>query len=169
MPMTNLYDFPNIVAVKFLIKKDNQVLLVREPLDNEWKPGKLGLPGGKPRLNESLSAAIERKLQEEVGCEIELKGIFRIMNIIMPERTAYLMIIAAEYVSGELNAEDIEATDIDWYDLTKIEQLSNVDFTEYHNANIIKLYLSGDYQLAPLSLIEEQDNRQPEIAEWMKA
>lgn len=166
--MTTPYDFQNIVAIKFLVKRNDTILLIREPEYNEWMPNRLGLPGGKPLLNESLSETIFRKIKADIGFEINIKGIAKIVNILMPEKTVYHVILAAEYVSGEINTENTESKDIDWYTLQQITGLGKDDFTEFYNDDIIKSYLKNELTIVPFSIIDEQDNRTDEIMQWMQ-
>lgn len=165
--MTNLYDFQNIVAVKMLIKKDDEVLLVREPEFNDWMPGRLGLPGGKPLLNETLREAMQRKIKTEVGLEIEIRGIVKIIDIIMPQKTVYHILLAAEYVSGEIGIVQTESEDIQWYSRDQIAAMNKDDFTEYYNDEVIKEYLNGTLPIIPLDILHDQDNRSDDISDWM--
>jgi ADP-ribose pyrophosphatase YjhB (NUDIX family) len=166
--MTTLYDFQNIVAVKILVKRNDTILLIREPEYNDWMPNRLGLPGGKPLLNESLSETIARKIKGDIGFEISINGIVKIVDILMPEKTVYHLILAAEYVSGEIDIEKTESKDINWYTLQQIAELGKDDYTEYYNDNIIRSYLNNGLAVAPLNIIEEQDNRTDEIMGWMQ-
>jgi ADP-ribose pyrophosphatase YjhB (NUDIX family) len=166
--MMTPYDFQNIVAIKILVKRNDTILLIREPEYNDWMPNRLGLPGGKPLLNESLSETITRKVKSDIGFEIDVKGIVKIENILMPEKTVYHLILAADYVSGEINTDNTESKDINWYTLQQITKLEKDDFTEYYNDNIIKSYLKNELTLIPMAIIEEQDNRTDEIMQWMQ-
>jgi ADP-ribose pyrophosphatase YjhB (NUDIX family) len=166
--MMTPYDFQNIVAIKILVKRNDTILLIREPEYNDWMPNRLGLPGGKPLLNESLSETITRKFKSDIGFEIDVKGIVKIENILMPEKTVYHLILAADYVSGEINTDNTESKDINWYTLQQITKLEKDDFTEYYNDNIIKSYLKNELTLIPMAIIEEQDNRTDEIMQWMQ-
>ncbi len=165
--MNNPYDFQNVVAAKLLIKKGDQILLLREPLTNEWMPGRLGLPGGKPVLHESLSEALQRKIKTEVGIAIDIKGLVKVIDIIMPEKTVYHFVIAAEYVAGDIDVEAIEADDMRWFTIDEVSKLLKNDFTEYYNDEVIKDYLAGMLNAIPMSVFVEQDNRTDEIMDWM--
>lgn len=166
--MSDLYDFQNVVAIKMLIKKDDQILLVREPDFNDWMPGRLGLPGGKPLLHETLDDALRRKISTEVGLDIAVKGLVKIVDIIMPQKTVYHFIVAADYVSGEIGAVKTESDDVRWYNRDQIAALGKDDFTEYYNDELIKEYLDGVSTIIPLSAVQNQDNRSDAIAAWMQ-
>jgi ADP-ribose pyrophosphatase YjhB (NUDIX family) len=91
------YDFPVIAASKVIIRKGNKILLTREPEGHAWMPGKLGLPGGKFYLNESILEGTERKIKEETGLKCKLQGLFEVVNILMPKErrfiTSFLLLI----------------------------------------------------------------------------
>lgn len=166
--MTSPYDFQNVVAIKILVKREDKVLLIREPEFNDWMPNKLGLPGGKPLINETLRDTISRKAKSEIGFEIAVRGIVRIQNIIMPNYTAYHVILAADHLSGEIDTSNTESKDIAWYGLDEITKLNKDDFTEFYNDKIIKQYLQGELTPIPMSYVTFQDNRSDAIAGWME-
>lgn len=166
--MTNPYDFQNVVAVKMLIRRGDEVLLVREPEFNDWMPNRLGLPGGKPLVNETLAETVERKISTEVGLRVDIKGIVRIVDIIMPEKTVYHVLLAADYVSGEIGDVKTESDDLAWYGADQLLTLGKNDFTEYYNDDVLKQYLNGELPVFPIDLITTQDNRSDEINAWME-
>lgn len=162
------FDYPSIVAVKILVKKDDSVLLIKEPMTNEWKPGKLGFPGGKLMLNESVLDAATRKIQSDIGMEIDIKGILKIYDILMPEKNVYHIVLLANYKSGEIILEKLEPDNIVWYKIDNALKMKVGDFTEYYNLEVIKLALESNPIVASLELIKVQDNRTQELTEWMK-
>ncbi len=81
------YNYPIVLACKVIIRKGNTILLTREPLDHTWMPGRLGLPGGKLLINEGISEGLQRKISDETGVVCEIKGLVRIIDILMPEKT----------------------------------------------------------------------------------
>lgn len=165
--MSDPYDFQNVVAIKLLIKNGDKILLVREPEFNEWMPNRLGLPGGKPLLNETLEEAVARKIQAEVGLEVKINGIVKIIDIIMPQKTVYHLLLAAEYISGEIGATKTESDDVQWYSYEQVASMSKDDFTEYYNDKFIKLFLTDSLAILPLDFIHYQDNRTDAISNWM--
>ncbi|MCX6812303.1 MAG: NUDIX domain-containing protein [Candidatus Berkelbacteria bacterium] len=166
--MDKRFDYPSIVAVKIALKNGDKILLIREPETNDWMPGRLGLPGGKLMLNESLPQAIERKIKTEIGLEIEIKGIVRIVDILMPEKNVYHFVLLADYISGEINTSQTESSEIKWFEQKEIKNLSVDDFTEYYNSEIIKQVLAGNAEIIPMSAIKVQDNREKEVLDWME-
>ncbi|MEU5552844.1 NUDIX hydrolase [Micromonospora sp. NPDC047793] len=57
-------------AQKALIVKGDRVLLVRKATDDPHNPGRWELPGGRLKQNESLDAALQREVMEEVGLAV---------------------------------------------------------------------------------------------------
>ncbi len=161
--MTNLYDYPSTFVVKIIVRKNNQTLLVREPKDNEWMPGRLGLPGGKLLLNETIEEGIRRKIAEEIGFEVAVNGLVTLVDIIMPTKTVYMLIVEAVYVSGEIDTSKTYSQDIRWYSEDEIKALNVDDCTEYYLPEL----LQSDFAVVPLSFIHTQDNRDSTIAQWM--
>ncbi len=166
--MQDLYDFQNTIAVKLLVTKGDEVFLVREPEFNDWMPGRLGLPGGKPLLHELLADTIIRKIQTEVGLEIKVRGVVKLVDIIMPQKTVYHIVLAAEYVSGVIDTSTIESDDAAWYTREQLAAMTNDEFTEYYNHTLITNYLNNQSAIVPLDFLLAQDNRQGDVASWMQ-
>lgn len=166
--MSNPYDFKNDIAIKLLIRKGGEILLLREPEFNDWMPGRLGLPGGKPFLGETLSEAMERKIKTEVGFEVNTRGVVKIINILMPQKNVYHILVAAEYASGDIDTTQTESDDIAWYSQESIDTMTPDDFTEYYNHELIKSYLADNLPVIPWDLIQAQDNRSGNVLDWME-
>ena len=50
------YSYEKANVIKIIAQNSRgEVLLIKEPDTNDWMPGHLGLPGGKPFAQESLS------------------------------------------------------------------------------------------------------------------
>ena len=166
--MDQKYDYPTIVAVKIIVKKDDQVLLLREPETNEWMPGRLGIPGGKLLLNESILSALERKIKTEIGLEVEVKGLIKIIDILMPKKNVYHLIFLADYLSGKIGDIKTESGDVAWYSQDDIAKFNVDDYSEFYNADILTEIFEDKYQLIPSDAILIQDNRQKGVVEWME-
>lgn len=71
---------PEVGCGAAIINDDGEILLLqrlREPEAGAW-----GLPGGKIDFGERAEAAIVREVEEELGVQIELKGLACISEII---------------------------------------------------------------------------------------
>jgi colanic acid biosynthesis protein WcaH len=70
----NIVDAMPILCVDAIIRNDQgQVLLVKrtnEPLKGEW-----WVPGGRVYKGEGLEDSIQRKIKEELGIDINIKGV----------------------------------------------------------------------------------------------
>ena len=162
------YNYPSVVAVKIVVKKNDKVLLVREPETNEWMPNRLSLPGGKLLLNESINSALKRKIKTEVGLEVEIKGLIKIVDILMPEKNVYHLVFLAEYRNGEIGDVKTESSNTAWYTKNDVFKFNADDYAEYYNAELIKEIFEDKYQLINLNAIFVQDNRNVNITSWMK-
>lgn len=166
--MDKRYDYPSIVAVKIIVMKNNDVFLVREPETNEWKPGKLGLPGGKIFLGESIEKAIDRKILTEIGLGISIKGIIKIINMPLDNRNVYQFILLADYLHGEIGTTKIDSDDVNWYSKEEIKTLTTNDFTEYYIPELFEQLFSGNFSIVPLDIILTQGMENKNFVEWMK-
>jgi ADP-ribose pyrophosphatase YjhB (NUDIX family) len=147
------YDFPVMAASKVIIQKGDEILLTREPKDHIWMPGRLGLPGGKFYLNESILEGTERKIQEETGLKCKLRGLFEIVNILMPKKTTYHFIFIADYVSGEVDLDNIYSAEVKWFSREEIMRLSKKDLTEYYLDEVLQKYFKNPDNFMPLEKI----------------
>jgi 8-oxo-dGTP diphosphatase len=103
-----------LVGVGAVVFKGGEVLLVRrgqEPARGSWS-----LPGGLVELGETMVAAIQRELAEEIGISVRLLGIAAVLERIFPDpdgRIAYHYVLVdflCDYLDGELNpGSDITA------------------------------------------------------------
>jgi 8-oxo-dGTP diphosphatase len=163
-----MYDYPSIMAVKIVVIREGKILVIREPETNEWMPGRLGLPGGKLLLNETISEATKRKIETEIGLKVEIKGFVNLIDILMPDKNVYHLIVLAEYISGEIGELETESKELSWLGKLDIENLVNDDFTEFYNRELLISLLDDKIIPISLSFVSEQDNCSKEIMEWME-
>lgn len=163
------YDFESTVGIKIIVKKDDKYFLVKEPESNEWMPGRMSLPGGKLLLGESISEGLRRKIETEIGLEIEVLGLIKVMNILMPLKNVYHFVFLAEWQSGEIDLSKIEAENAGWYSKEEVAKFSKDDFAEYYNDQILNEVINENYSIIPLSFVGLQDNRSEDIMSWMKS
>jgi len=166
--MDKRFNFESIVACKIVVKKDGKVLLIREPDANDWMPNRLGLPGGKSILNESIIGTLKRKIELDIGMEIKIKGLIKVLDILMPEKNVYHFIFIADHIDGEIGHKEVEPDDIKWYSVEELNKLGVDDYTEYYNKELLDEIVSENYNLIPIETVKVQDNREGEIMSWMK-
>jgi len=111
--------FPHIHPCAIvLVKRGNQVLLVRKP---EWQPGRYGLVAGFLDFGESLEECAIREVREETGIAIENVRYVGSQNWPFP---AQLMAgFVADYVAGEIVVERHELEDACWFPLDAFPSL----------------------------------------------
>lgn len=148
-------NYQKINSVKIIIERPGgEVLLIQEPESDEWMPLHWGLPGGRPKLKESLRDALKRTLQEEIGVEIEPLGIYKIEELLHTDRTVLMFIAVARIfdeieIKGRINAHR-------WVNAHDIEKMDTSEFTAFYAKKLILDYLSGNREYIDLSLLETQ-------------
>lgn len=148
-------NYQKINSVKIIIERPSgEVLLIQEPESDDWMPLHWGLPGGRPKIRESLRDALKRTLQEEIGAEIEPLGIYKIEELLHTDRTV-LMFIAVARIFEEIEIKG-RINDHKWVNAYDIEKMDTSEFTAYYAKKLILDYLSGNREYIDLSLIETQ-------------
>jgi len=165
------YQYERVNVVKVIVQNpEGKVLLIQEPETNEWMPLHWGLPGGKPLAKESLYKAFKRKMQEELGQDIEPEGIFRIEELLVEGRTVLMFHAVAKV--GEISLSG-ESKSYKWMDSNDIEKMDVSEFTEYFNKKLLLAYLTGDKKLVGFDLIEAQNyydsEDEPEYKRWFES
>jgi len=166
------YTYEKINVVKVIIENpEGKVLLVQEPETNEWMPGHWGLPGGKPLAKESLYAAFKRKTKEELGQDIEPKGIFRVEELLIEDRTVLMFHVVA-IVKGDVTLQG-ESKAYKWVGAEEIEKMDISEFTEFFNKKLLLDYLSANREVVDFDLIETQNyydlEDDPEYKRWLES
>lgn len=161
--------YQKINSIKVIIENQNgEVLLVQEPENDDWMPLHWGLPGGRPRLKESLRDALKRTLQEEIGAEIEPQGLYKVEELLHTDRTVLMFIAVAKVfeqidVKGRINAHK-------WVNSWDLEKMQTSEFTAFYTKKLLLEYLTGNREFIDLALIETQNyydlQNDPEYRKW---
>lgn len=168
---TSNYDFQGTSVVKIVLKRpDGKILLIQEPEDNNWMPLHWGLPGGKPTETESLGETLDRKIKTDIGQDVEIKGLFKIEELLMKGRTVLMYIVIAS-----CNGEDVsgEAKSYKWVSEKEIENMRIREFTEFYNRGLLLEYFKNPERVVTLEIFntlryyEMDDN--PTYQEWFKS
>jgi 8-oxo-dGTP diphosphatase len=123
------YPSAPIAAVGAIVRKDDQVLLVRrgqEPAKGRWV-----IPGGAVELGEATEEAVRREIREESGIEISVGPLATVVDRIERDeqgrvRYHYLIVdLFASYVSGEPRAAT-DAAEARW---VSGDELANFDLS----------------------------------------
>lgn len=122
-------DFPLQIDVSVIIMRGDKVLLMQRPEHDRNFPLHWGIPGGgfEPQ-DESLEAAGQREVYEEVG--VTIKGLRLYANNFLRERNIIFVIFIAEYDSGEINIDPNEVAQAGWFGLADIEGRQFTPVTE---------------------------------------
>lgn len=166
------YQYEKVNAIKTIVERpDGKILLVQEPETNEWMPGHWGLPGGKPLVKESLHSAFKRKMSEELGMDIEPKGLFRIEELLIEEKTAFMAIAVVKLESEP--ALKGESKGYRWVGVEEVQKMDVAEFTEFYNKKLLLDYLTGNREVVDFDLIETQNyydlSEDPEYKRWRQS
>jgi 8-oxo-dGTP diphosphatase len=83
-----------------LIQRDDAILLGRR--DKEPNRGLWVLPGGGVEFGESFAETLKREILEEVGIQIDVRGIFNVYELInLPSEHRVIVYVKGNYRSGE--------------------------------------------------------------------
>lgn len=162
-------NYQKINSVKVIIENTNgEVLLIQEPEKDEWMPMHWGLPGGRPKLKESLRDALRRTLQEEIGVEIEPLGIYKVEELLHTDRTVLMFIAVAKIfdaieINGRVNAYK-------WVNAYELEKMDTSEFTAFYAKKLLLDYLVGNREFVDFALVETQAyfdlQNDPEYRKW---
>jgi 8-oxo-dGTP diphosphatase len=113
-----------ITVVAAIIRRNHQTLLTRRKPDahlgNLWE-----FPGGKVEPGESLSVALQRELQEELGIGVEVLEEFYATTHHYPTRSVDLHFFICTIIEGEPRA--LEVAEFRW---VNTRDLLSYDFPE---------------------------------------
>ena len=127
--MKRKYPDRPIAGVGVIIYDEGRVLIIKRAFDpsaNRWS-----IPGGAVELGEKVKDAAKREVCEELGLEVEIKGVVEVLdNIIYEgEKIKYHFVLIdfwAELLGGSLilnpeclDAQWVSRDELDLYDLTR--------------------------------------------------
>lgn len=117
------------IDVRSFILKDDKLLLVKERSDGLWT-----LPGGWADVNESASEAVIRETKEETGYIVSAIKLLAFWDKLKHDHPpqwphVYKCFFQCEIISGEAT-ENLEVSDIAFFDINNLPQLSTHRVTE---------------------------------------
>jgi len=104
------------------IERDGAVLLTRRP-EGVHQAGRWEFPGGKIEPGESLSDAIRREAQEELGVSVAVGDEMAVTRFAYPERAVELHVLRCRLIEGEPAPR--QAEELCW---APVRTLSQIDF-----------------------------------------
>lgn len=164
--------FPQILAVKTVIEHNEKFLLMREDTSASWKPGRLGLPGGKIDPGEDWKTALARELQEELGIEAETLGLICFQEIVYRNPVLNLDQLTHHFVfkskiSDNTFSELNKNQNVFWHTLSELQQIDVEEMTEFYFPNLWHLLASSDFTLIPTSFIQVNAGKDnPDFIKW---
>lgn len=120
-----MYKTPAYVGI--ILKKDNQVLLVKRT-NTDWASGYWNFPGGLLEENETLVAAAAREALEEVGVSIAQDDL-RLVHVMQARKTAThnkeiigFYFLASQWGGTALNNEPHRHSEIAWFAIDNLPE-----------------------------------------------
>jgi len=125
------------VDVVAAIIRDNQKILITQRFDNVHLPGLWEFPGGKVEPDESLTAALEREIREELGVTILVGDeFFSVVHDYTP-KSVRLHFFNCAIIDGE--PHPLEVADMRW---VQPEELGQFEFPPA-DADLIAILCRG--------------------------
>jgi len=147
--------FPQVIAVKALIKYQDKYLIIKEDPTASWKPGRFGLPGGKIDPGEDWVTALARELKEEIGIEATPVGLVSIEEIVyhnpkldLDQLTHHFLFQCA--ITASTFAQVSLRPNVSWYSLTELAQLNVSVMTEFYFTTLWSYLSDPEFTLVPL-------------------
>ena len=132
------YDRERYAAVRALVRRDGEVLLVRERTDGRWS-----LPGGWADVGWSPAAMVEREVAEESGFQVRARRLLALWdrsrhNPGLYPHSVYKVAVACDLLGGEARPS-IETLAAGWFALDALPELSTGRTTAAQIARLIEL------------------------------
>ncbi len=110
-----------IEVVAAIIRRDGKILITQRPDDVHlarlWE-----FPGGKVEPEETLEAALEREILEELGTKIRVDDEFFLVEHHYPERSVRLHFFNCALIEGE--PASIEVQDLRWVEAAELDSFA---------------------------------------------
>ncbi len=112
--------YPEVVVGAYILNSKKEVLLVRSP---KWGRGKMWLvSGGHIELGETIGAALEREVEEELGIKVRFNKVILVAEDIFPptfkdqkRHFIYLQCLAQIQPNQKVKMDGREIIDAKWW------------------------------------------------------
>jgi len=126
------------VDVRALVRRDGQVLLVRESVDGRWS-----LPGGWADVGWSPAAMVEREVLEESGFQVRARRLLALWDRARHNpgpffHTVYKVAVACDLLGGSARPS-IETLDAGWFAPDALPELSTGRITAAQIGRLVEL------------------------------
>jgi len=116
-------DYIGIGWWAIIVNNKNEVLLVQRSLNSRTEPWTWSRPWGQVEFWESIEAAIEREIYEEVWIIIKVTKFLEVTQTISKESNTHWLAFGymADYISGEItNKEPENHTAVQWFPINNL-------------------------------------------------
>jgi 8-oxo-dGTP diphosphatase len=103
--------FVRVNVVAAIIRRDGQILITQRH-GNVHLGGMWEFPGGKVEPGETLEAALQREIQEELGIKVRVDEEFFLIDHDYPTKSVRLHFFNCTIVAGE--AQPLDVADLRW-------------------------------------------------------
>jgi 8-oxo-dGTP diphosphatase len=128
---------PSIEVVAAIIEDSSGAILVAKRALHKHQGGLWEFPGGKVEAGETLAAALQREIDEELGLQIVQAKPFTSLKHVYPEQEVTLHIWHVTEFKGQAQGRENQA--IAW---VRKQQLGDLDFPQA-NQQVLALFLQG--------------------------
>lgn len=141
-----MYKTPAYVGI--ILKKDNQVLLVKRT-NTDWASGQWNFPGGLLEENETLTAAAAREAQEEIGVIIAQTDL-KLVHVLQACKTTThnkeilgFYFLATQWDGTAVNNEPHRHSEVGWFAIDNLPE----QITEHANQALYGLQNKVSYSV----------------------
>ncbi len=126
------------IGVAIILLKNSKLLMGRRK--NGYKPGTMGVPGGRIEKGETVENAVVRELMEETGI---VPKKFKFIGVVRNDQResvfVHFVFVCTDYEGEPNNIEPEMCEGWDWYDFDELPD----NILPGHKA-AIEMYLSGE-------------------------
>jgi 8-oxo-dGTP diphosphatase len=120
------------MAAHGLIRKNNQFLVTRRSIVNDYMPLKWDIPGGFVESGESVEDGLKREITEETNIEVSIDKIIYVYTNLsqLPKKQVFQAVYLCEYVAGEICINPEEHDQFAWISKEQMFELEAIAFFE---------------------------------------
>ncbi len=134
------------IFVRAIVKSDEKILLLRRATGNPKYIGQFELPGGKLEFGEAPELALKREVVEEVGNEVEVSQLFKVVSWLDTNEADTQHIILVYLVGLKSSADQLTLSSE--HDRYLWEKLSDIQLDE---VNLLSRVVLADEKEEPLT------------------
>ncbi len=118
-------DYIGVGVGAMIVNEENKVLMLLRAKNSRNEANKWSFPGGQVEFGEKLEDAIKREVKEEIGCEVEVKRLLKVVDHIIAKDKQHWCnpIFKAKIVKGKIvNKEPEKVEKIEWFSLKQLPE-----------------------------------------------